>query len=68
MQRFSFCHCFFTCSGYISGRLEQEGRRKLKSSNNQALVLYGKLAIAGELGCILGAVILLPALVLKLKI
>ncbi len=34
-------------------------------AHNQALVSYGQLAIAGEIGCLLTAVVLLPALLLK---
>jgi len=36
-------------------------------ANNQALVSYGKLAIAGEIGCLLTAIILLPTLIASSK-
>ncbi|MFH1434141.1 MAG: MMPL family transporter, partial [Pseudomonadota bacterium] len=44
------------------------GYFSLMTSNNQALVSYGKMAIAGEIGCLLAAVLLLPALIRVLKI
>ena len=44
------------------------GYFSLMTSNNQALVSYGKMAIAGEIGCLLAAVLLLPALIRILKI
>jgi predicted RND superfamily exporter protein len=43
------------------------GYFSLMTSNNMALVSYGKLAIAGEVGCLLAAELILPALLLKLR-
>jgi predicted RND superfamily exporter protein len=43
------------------------GYFSLMTSSNQALVSYGKLAMAGEIGCLLAAVLLLPAVIMKLK-
>jgi len=43
------------------------GYFSLMTSNNQALVSYGELAIAGEVGCLLAAELMLPALLLKIR-
>jgi predicted RND superfamily exporter protein len=43
------------------------GYFSLMTSNNQALVSYGELAIAGEIGCLLAAELMLPALLLKIR-
>jgi predicted RND superfamily exporter protein len=43
------------------------GYFSLMTSNNQALVSYGELAIAGEVACLLAAETLLPALLIKMK-
>jgi|GEM_PF-944358 len=44
------------------------GYFSLLMSNNQALVRYGELAMAGEVATLIAAIFLVPSLILKLKI